>query len=233
MQHARRESLEIRLFGGLEISRSAAIERLPQSKKTRALLAYLILKGAPQRRDSLCDWLWDVPDDPRGALRWSLSKLRPLVNDPNAERLTADRERVAFERNGASVDALRLEEICAAGVGIHSSDALRSALRRCNGALLSGLDLPNHPAWEAWRLAQQGRSRTSGDEDATTERRADRTSRAVASGDPVLFRRSQHLYCVRDCGTRSSARRDGQLAESPRVRLGEPGLSPSLPHADR
>ena len=98
--------IEIKLFGGLEIRRDGEIVALPQSKKTRALLAYLILKGTPQRRDALCELLWEIPDDPRAALRWSLSKLRPLVNDEATERLTADRERVAFEPHGAVIDVV-------------------------------------------------------------------------------------------------------------------------------
>lgn len=151
--------LEIRLFGGLEICSGGTIVPLPQSKKTRALLAYLILKGTPQRRDALCELLWEVPDDPRGALRWSLSKLRPLVNDDIAKRLTADRERAGFERHGAIVDLVRLEEACAAGLRKASSAALREILDACSGELLAGLDLPHQPAYETWRLAQQERAR--------------------------------------------------------------------------
>lgn len=151
--------LEIRLFGGLEICSGGMIVPLPQSKKTRALLAYLILKGTPQRRDALCELLWEVPDDPRGALRWSLSKLRPLVNDDIAKRLTADRERAGFERHGAIVDLVRLEEACAAGLRKASSAALREILDACSGELLAGLDLPHQPAYETWRLAQQERAR--------------------------------------------------------------------------
>jgi DNA-binding SARP family transcriptional activator len=45
------------------------------------LLGYLVASRAPQSRQGLCDLLWDGPDDPRAALRWSLTKLRPLVDD--------------------------------------------------------------------------------------------------------------------------------------------------------
>jgi pimeloyl-ACP methyl ester carboxylesterase/DNA-binding SARP family transcriptional activator len=151
--------LDIRLFGGLEIRRDGEPLALPQSKKTRALLGYLILKGTPQRRDALCELLWEIPDDPRAALRWSLSKLRPLVNDDGVERLTADRERVAFERHGAEVDVARAEEACAAGVETLSRDELMDLCRACTGTLLAGLDLPSQPAYESWRLGQQERAR--------------------------------------------------------------------------
>ncbi len=150
--------LEITLFGGLAVRRDGEVQPLPPSRKTRALLGYLILKGAPQRRDALCDLFWDLPDDPRASLRWSLSKLRPVVNGDGAERLVADRERIGFSRMGATVDALALETACAQP-GRPSEEALIALAEACSGTLLAGLDLPDHPAYEAWRLAQQERGR--------------------------------------------------------------------------
>lgn len=55
--------------------------KLPGYRKTRALLGYLLRADQPQRRDHLVDLLWDKgPNDPRGALRWSLGKLRPILD---------------------------------------------------------------------------------------------------------------------------------------------------------
>ncbi|HUF81539.1 MAG TPA: transcriptional regulator, partial [Burkholderiales bacterium] len=68
--------LEIRVLGDLIVARDSQPVGLPPSKKTRALLVYLACIGRPQRRERLCELFWDVPDDPRGALRWSLSKIR-------------------------------------------------------------------------------------------------------------------------------------------------------------
>jgi DNA-binding SARP family transcriptional activator len=51
---------------------------MPPSKKTRALLAFLAVTPRPQRRERLCEIFWDLPDDPKGALRWSLSKIGPV-----------------------------------------------------------------------------------------------------------------------------------------------------------
>jgi pimeloyl-ACP methyl ester carboxylesterase/DNA-binding SARP family transcriptional activator len=151
--------IEIKLFGGLEIHRGGEPVALPQSKKTRALLAYLILTGTPQRRDALCELLWEIPDDPRAALRWSLSKLRPLVNDETAERLTADRERVAFDRRGAAVDMLRVEKLSADGLESQSRAQLIEECKLFGEPLLAGLDLPSQPAYESWRLGRQERAR--------------------------------------------------------------------------
>jgi pimeloyl-ACP methyl ester carboxylesterase/DNA-binding SARP family transcriptional activator len=159
MKSAMAATLEIKLFGGLEVRHNGEPVALPQSKKTRALLAYLILKGTPQRRDSLCELLWEIPDDPRAALRWSLSKLRPLVNDETTERLTADRERIAFERKDAIVDMLRVEEVSAEGLERQSRATLLDVCKSCSEPLLAGLDLPSQPGYESWRAGQQERAR--------------------------------------------------------------------------
>src|SRR5262245_19222564 len=152
-------TLEIRLFGGLAIRRGRALLPLPQSRKTRALLAYLILRAAPQRRDALCELFWEIPDDPRGALRWSLSKLRPLVNDEGVERLAADRERVTFQPQGASIDFLRAREACDAGLERLEEAELRELCDACSGELLAGLELEEQLAYESWRLGQQEKAR--------------------------------------------------------------------------
>ena len=48
---------------------------------------YLILTGRRYRRKRLCNLFWDLPDDPRASLRWSLSRLRSLVDEPGCERI--------------------------------------------------------------------------------------------------------------------------------------------------
>jgi DNA-binding SARP family transcriptional activator len=45
-----RDSLEIRLMGPLAVARDGRPVALPPSKKTRALLAYLVASGRPHRR---------------------------------------------------------------------------------------------------------------------------------------------------------------------------------------
>src|SRR3954454_15962780 len=116
--------LTIRMFGELEVARGAETLVLPPSKKTRALLAYLVATGRPHRRERLCELLWDVPDDPRGALRWSLSKLRSLGGGGGEPLLAADRDSVAFNPAGAAVDLLAVRERLAGGVGATSTEDL-------------------------------------------------------------------------------------------------------------
>jgi DNA-binding SARP family transcriptional activator len=98
--------LAIRVLGELAVLRDGKPAALPPSRKTRALLGYLVATRRPQRRERLCTLFWEVPDDPRGALRWSLSKLRALVDEPDgAPCIRADRETAAFAPEGVACDA--------------------------------------------------------------------------------------------------------------------------------
>src|SRR5580765_1617618 len=96
--------LELRFLGEFAVIRDGRPLALPPSKKTRALLAYLALNARPFRREHLCELLWEVPDDPRGSLRWSLSKLRRLVDADDCPRIVADRAHVGFDTADVAID---------------------------------------------------------------------------------------------------------------------------------
>lgn len=153
-----RSSVQIRVLGELEVLRGDTCVVLPASKKTRALLGYLVVVGVPQPRQRLCELFWDGPDDPRAALRWSLTKLRPLLDDPAIGRIAADRDHVGFEPRGASVDFTDVRE--SAGVVANAStDALRAAAARFRGELLEGLDLPECYRYHEWCVAEREAAR--------------------------------------------------------------------------
>ncbi len=69
------------MLGPLAIRRDGRALALPASRKVRALFAYLALAPLPVSRSQLCELLWDVPNDPRGELRWCLSKIRGSLTD--------------------------------------------------------------------------------------------------------------------------------------------------------
>jgi len=144
--------LSIQTFGSLQVQLEGAPLSLPASRKTRALLAYLILSDVPQRRDRLCELLWEAPDDPRGSLRWSLSKLRPILNAGCCVRLLADRERVRIDSDSLTVDFHELRA-CA-----NDDEASPSSLARLWEStiplLLGDCDLPDNLDFSAW-LTQQ------------------------------------------------------------------------------
>jgi len=151
--------LELRFLGEMEVVRAGERVELPPSKKTRGLLAYLVLTGRPHRRERLCSLLWDVADDPRGALRWSLSRLRTLVDEPDRPRVRASRDSVAFEPHGAWIDILALRQRFATGLSGASIEELTALVREFRGELLEGLELDDFLDFQAWCVAEREESR--------------------------------------------------------------------------
>lgn len=149
------DMLRLRLLGELEVWRGDELLQLPPSRKTRALLAFLVCSGKPQRRERLCSIFWDIPDDPRGALRWSMSRLRSIVDEPGHTRLVANREVAGFEADGADVDYTRLRELVAGGIESLPAERLREAAELFRGEFLEGLDLPNQHDFQEWCVAER------------------------------------------------------------------------------
>jgi DNA-binding SARP family transcriptional activator/predicted ATPase len=152
-------SLEIRLLGEPAILRSGHALVLPPSKKTRALLVYLVASGRSHSRERLCDLLWEGPDDPRGALRWSLAKLRQLFDAGAGCPLVSERDCIAFAAGtaGIDVDVLRLERLLAHGAPTAGLDALREAAALFRGEFAEGLDLPHCARYHEWCAAERDR----------------------------------------------------------------------------
>jgi DNA-binding SARP family transcriptional activator len=205
--------LGISLLGELDLRRDGVSLVLPASKKSRALFGYLCATGRPALRERLCALLWDGPDDPRAALRWSLTKLRPLLDDAGARRLHADREHVSFEAAGASID---LHEVRAA-LGSHPAEAplaaLRAAAGRFRGSFLEGLELPGCHLFHAWWVGEREEvhrlhlgvrtaliARLQDDEPDEALRHA----RALLALDPLA--ESSHVTVVRLLGEMGRAR---------------------------
>ena len=145
---------EIRLLGELEVRRQGRALPLPASKKTRALLAYLVATGRPHSRESLCALLWDGPDDPRAELRWSLTKLRPLL-DGGGGQLQTDCERAGFVAGAVRVDAVAVRALVGRTVADATLDALRAAAPQFRGEPLEGLDLPSCFRYHEWYVGER------------------------------------------------------------------------------
>ncbi len=144
--------IELTLLGSMRLMHDGTEKPLPASRKTRALLAYLALANRPVRREFLCELLWAVPDDPRGALRWSLSKLRGLVDTCGYDRLTATRDTVALAMGAIASDWAALR----AGAGGDLETMPIAELRQLaalRGEFLEGLQLPHCDQFQAWLLS--------------------------------------------------------------------------------
>src|SRR3954463_16225062 len=102
-------ALFIRLLGPPSVNRQGVALALPPSRKVRSLLAFLALSGKPVSRSRLCDLLWDAANDPRGELRWCLSKLRGLLDDADRPRVVTSGDAVAVDLSDCRVDALQID----------------------------------------------------------------------------------------------------------------------------
>lgn len=147
--------LTLHLLGPLRIVRSGEEIELPPSKKARALLGDLSVNGREHRRQRLSDLFWDVADDPRGGLRWCLSKIRGLIDDPDRARVVADRECVRLDLTDADVDLHRVRA-AKAGLGTFDADTVCELAELFQGELLEGIDLPDFAEFQAWLTAARG-----------------------------------------------------------------------------
>ena len=144
------QELELRLLGPLQVSRGGVPLPLPPSRKVRALLAYLAVARGPVSREKLCDLLWDGPSDPRGELRWCLSRLRSMLDTNDRRRVSAVDDRISVDLDGCDVDALRLLEAVRGGVDRLGLQELLTIASRCDGDFLEGIVIHNCAAFEHW-----------------------------------------------------------------------------------
>ncbi|WP_430681726.1 transcriptional regulator [Mesorhizobium australafricanum] len=149
--------LSVRLLGQLTIARDGMPVTLPSSRKLRALLAYLALAPRPVSRSRLCELLWDVPNDPRGELRWCLSKLRAALDRPDRRRVETDGDMVSLRLDDVHVDALDAAAAVAEGVETLDLVRLQALSQHFAGDFLDGLELDRSPHFGSWLTAQRRR----------------------------------------------------------------------------
>jgi DNA-binding SARP family transcriptional activator/TolB-like protein len=147
----------VAMLGPLAISRNHVPVPLPASRKVPALLAYLALAPHAVPRSRLCELLWDVPNDPRGELRWCLSKIRRLIDEPGHSRLKTEGDRVRLDLAGCHVDALELDRAGDAGIAACSLEKLRLLAGCFTGEFLEGLELDRSPGFNTWLVARRRR----------------------------------------------------------------------------
>jgi DNA-binding SARP family transcriptional activator len=151
--------LRVRMLGALMISRGGIPLQLPASRKARALFGYLAMAPHPPTRSHLCEMLWDVPNDPRGELRWCLSKLRRALDQPGRRRVDARGDVIGLDLSDCSVDALEIVRAAKEGQDAMATERLRALVESFDGDFLQGLELDRAPAFNAWLTAQRRRFR--------------------------------------------------------------------------
>src|SRR3546814_711939 len=143
------ERIEVRLLGELALRCGGMLVALPASRKTRAIFVYLLLTGKPARRERLCEIFFDIPDDPRAALRWSLSKIRAMLG-PFAGALEADRARVSLRTEHIRTDLDRLRETLE-----DESEPDAALTEAAMEPPLADFDLPSLDIYAAWLAAER------------------------------------------------------------------------------
>lgn len=150
--------VRLRMLGPLAIERGETVLELPASRKTCGLLAYLALKRRAAQRSRLCELLWDeAANDPRGELRWCLSKLRGLLGDSDGNILVASGDSVALRLDGWSADAVEVATAMERGIETLGVDELQVLSALYGGELLEGLVIERCPEFNLWLTGQKSR----------------------------------------------------------------------------
>jgi TolB-like protein len=153
--------LQVRVLGQVSVSRNGVAMPLPRSRKVRALIAFLALESTPQSRSRLCDLLWDVPNDPRGELRWCLSKMRSVLDDSDRRRVvTTGNSLIALDLSDCFVDALEVDRVVKDGVSNATTERLAEVCDLFGGDLLEGVELDS-PELTGWLAGRRQRYRSA------------------------------------------------------------------------
>ena len=138
------EPLTIRLLGRPSVERSGRATYRLRSRKSWALLAYLLLCEGRPTRSQLSGLLFSEADDPPRALRWSLAELRRCLGDS----AVVDGDPVVLRlASNAAVDVDALSQGWGDAVEVVDLGA----------ELLDGLVVRGAPAFESWLLAERRR----------------------------------------------------------------------------
>ena len=156
----RPEGLVVELLGPMRVSRAGSEIVLPASRKVRGLLAYLVMARRPLHRSKLCEVFWDVPNDPRGELRWSLSKLRGVLDEPRRKRVVTNGKTVSIDTATLQVDALRVGRAVEAALAGTDVSVLEDLANAIAGDFVDGLVVDRTPVFAAWVAAERERYRT-------------------------------------------------------------------------
>ena len=117
--------------------------RRPRGRKPWAVLAYVALAERPVSRERLAGMLFGEADDPLGALRWSLSEARRILDAP--QQLTGDALRLE----------LGIEGVIDVQVVTRASWVEAEVFARHGGLLLEGMSFPANPAFDAWLAGER------------------------------------------------------------------------------
>lgn len=149
--------LQVTLLGGLEITSGERTAGAALTRKARALVAYLALRGARgQSREKLAELLWgnSAEEQARASLRQALSSIRKALNGSGTASLLADGDRISLPPMAIDLDVAKFERLVAEA----TPQALTQAAALYKGDLLDGFSL-KEDSFEAWIRSERERLR--------------------------------------------------------------------------
>jgi TolB-like protein len=147
--------IQLRLLGRLTLRRQGVEINLPSSRKVRGLLALLAMAPSPLPRSRVCDLLCDSSSDPRGELRWCLSKLRTVLDDPAKQRVDAVGDVISLDLSDCWVDAAEIASLKKSGLETLDVSQLRRLDELYAGDFAAGLELDRNPEFASWLSGQR------------------------------------------------------------------------------
>jgi DNA-binding SARP family transcriptional activator len=142
---SRGSGLVVHVLGRPRIERFGEETYRFRSRKTWALLVYLLLGERPPGRAHVASLLFGEADDPLRALRWSLAEVRRGLGDDGG----VDGDPLVLRLDpGVTVDA----SVVARGSWVHAV-----ALPGLGSELLDGADVRSAPVFESWLLSARQR----------------------------------------------------------------------------
>ena len=139
--------LTIRLLGRPCIEREDG-DRLLAGRKTWALLALLALRSTPPTRTELIEVLWPEADDPAGALRWTLARVRKALAPEVEIRSDTGNRLLLVTSPEVVIDARVVTGGTYAPVDVEQLGA---------GELLEGFTFDDAPLFEGWLALERVR----------------------------------------------------------------------------
>lgn len=158
---AQQSRVQLRMLGTMRLSRGDVDVPLPKSRKVRALLAFLALSSREVTRSRLCELLWDVPSDPRGELRWCLSRVRSVLDEEERPRVVTRGDAIALDLEDCDVDVLQIAR--ASNMDIQRLDLVQllALAQLFRGEFLEDLQLDDSPLFGQWLGSERRRLRTA------------------------------------------------------------------------
>ncbi len=141
----------------MEIMRDGKLVEFPPSRKTRALLGYLITTAKQHSRKHLCDLLWEHTADPRASLRWSLSKIRNLLGERESDHILTIGDFVQFIPGKSEVDVYQVQSIDRLDTERYSLDRLEDAVTLFRGDFLEDCEITEAYRFSTWLDSQRER----------------------------------------------------------------------------